>query len=252
MHSASEAHPARGLDIAALVAACLRETARWRREGASDSRFCLEIFRRALLRQGAAFLDEPAREALVQIYSDHIRANISRKALPGHADDDLVQQAWLRFWQAASNGSLEFLSLEAALGYLRLTTVSTVIEARRQALRRQRELALADLADGADGADTAGAAALSDAQADAPFEALQRARFRERCRELLDDPLTYYVFWLRYSMGYPPREIAAKLDAMGIRLRGRGPTARAVSDLIERAIQRLAADQEIRDLLQGD
>jgi preprotein translocase subunit SecY len=66
------------------------------------------------------------------------------------------------------------------------------------------------------------------------------------------NPLAYRIFWLRYSMGMPPREIAAQLAASGTRIRDRAPTARAVSDLLEQTIERLATDAEIRDLLQAD
>lgn len=57
-----------------LAAACRRETLRFRREGVSESRFCLEIFRRALLtaagseaqgRSSPVYLDEAARDLLV-------------------------------------------------------------------------------------------------------------------------------------------------------------------------------------------
>jgi hypothetical protein len=168
-----------------------------------------------------------------------------------------VQQAWLRFWQAAANSALEFATLEAALRYLRLVTVSAVIEARKLSWRHQREMALADLVSAAGEEDADGSAwraesALRTASPDEPFDAVQRARFRERCREVISDPLAYRIFWLRYSMGMPPREIAAQLATSGTRIRGRAPTARAVSDLLEQTINRLAADAEIRDLLQAD
>ncbi|NNJ11185.1 sigma-70 family RNA polymerase sigma factor [Chloroflexales bacterium ZM16-3] len=252
-HSQGE-HAARELTIGALADACLRETARWRYNEASDTQFCLEIFRRALLRSDAVFVDEPARETLVTIYTSHIRANISRKAFPHAPGDDMVQQVWLRFWQAATNGSLEFRSLEAALGYLRMVTVSTVIEARKLEWRHQRELALVDLTAGEEAGDQSPLAmsALRANPADEPFNALQRARFRERCRELIQDPLSYRIFWLRYSMGLPPREIARQLADSGTRLRDRTPTPRAVSDLIDQVMKQLAADLEIRDLLQSD
>jgi len=73
-----------------------------------------------------------------------------------------------------------------------------------------------------------------------------------RCQELLADPLERQVFWMRYSMGYAPREIARELAQQGISIKARAPTARIVSDLLEQMIKRLAADPEIRDLLQSD
>jgi RNA polymerase sigma factor (sigma-70 family) len=257
MQMAQRDHAARSLDLDGLAAACQRETERFRRDQASDPLFCLEIFRRALAHSGGVYLDEPARELLTMIYTEHIRANISRRAFPNAPGDDLVQQAWMRFWQAAAGGQLEFLSLEAALRYLRMVTVSAVIEARKLAWRHERERTLADFV-AADGQEDAGEeawrreSALRSTSSDEPFDALQRARFRERCREVITDPLAYQVFWMRYSMGLPPREIAAQLAGSGTLIRGRAATARAVSDLVEQSMGRLATDREIRDLLQAD
>jgi preprotein translocase subunit SecY len=64
--------------------------------------------------------------------------------------------------------------------------------------------------------------------------------------------LAYRVFWMRYSMGMPPREIAALLARSGTHIRGRAPTARVISDLLDQLMARLADDAEIRDLLQAD
>ncbi len=84
------------------------------------------------------------------------------------------------------------------------------------------------------------------------FHQLVRKRFRDRCREVLRDPLEHRVFWMRYSMGMPPRDIAATLLRTGIQINGRNPTARRISDLLERSCKQLQNDPEIRDLLRSD
>jgi len=40
----------------------------------------------------------------VQIYSDYIKARINPAAARPTPLEDLVQQVWLRFWQAANHG----------------------------------------------------------------------------------------------------------------------------------------------------
>lgn len=243
------------LSLAELETACRQSTALYRRgEGAqSDPRFCLEIFRRALRLRAeestdatsAASYDEDAWNVLVDIYTDFIKANINRQARHTEALDDLIQQVWLRFWRVARQGRLDFPSLDAALSYIKITTVTTLIESRRAFLERRREESLAYLN------ETTGTEPVAGTGND-PFTQHARKLFRDRCREVLTDPLEYRVFWMRYSMGIPPREIARQLADEGVMIRERKPNARVVSDLLERSFKRLKLDPEIRDLLRND
>lgn len=249
MHHRYRGIPPEQLDLAVIEYACREETRRFRRDEESDPRYCLEIFHRALRLSNP--LDEEARTLLVTMYTDVIRAYINRKAFTGKSLEDLIQEIWMRFWQAAGNGLL-FSSLSAALNYIHQTTLSAVFEEKRKQLRKWNELPIADL-----GFDKAHEVAGSDhvglaGHTDELFDSVLRAHFRERCREVLNDPLVYRIFWLREGMGIPARQIAQKLASEGRLLKGKPPTARAVSDVLERAFRRLAADDEIRDLLRGD
>jgi hypothetical protein len=237
------------LSLADLDAGCRRETRQYRKSGASDPRFCLEIFRRALeyLPEANAALISPgedARTLLVQIYTDYIKATINRAALPSLALDDLIQIVWLRFWRSAKHG-LVFPTLDAALNYIKLTTISALIEERRRERQQQQQYSLQQIV------DTLGEEPLADKAADL-FDQHAQQRFRDRCREVLTEPLTYRIFWMRYSMGQAPRQIAKELLQAGLLLKGRAPTARLVSDLLEWSCEQLSRDAEIRDLLRGD
>lgn len=239
--------PIEQLPLSDLEQACRKETQNYRRSLASDTRFCQEIFRRALgqLVEGVPqYMDEEARTILVRTYTPFIEANINRAAVRSLPFDDLVQQVWLRFWRAANRG-LSFPTLEAALNYLKQTTVSTLIEAQRQQRKRDRDDSLQQVV-GALGEES-----LNDTTADL-FNQHSQQRFRERCREVLVDPLEYQVFWMRYGMALPPREIARILDRQGCRIKEQAPSARAVSDILERSCRRLRLDQEIYDLLRFD
>ncbi len=243
--------PIEQLSLTDLEAGCRRETRQYRKIGSSDPRFCLEIFRRALEYRPPAPTNmqlispgEDARTLLVQIYTDYIKANINRTALRSISLDDLIQIIWLRFWRSANHG-LVFPTLEAALNYIKLTTTSAMIEERRRERRQQRQDSLQQLV------DTIGEEPLADTAADL-FDQHAKVRFRARCREVLTEPLTYRMFWMRYSMGQPPRQIAKDLLSEGVLLKGREPTARLVSDLLEWSCAQLSRDDEIRDLLRGD
>lgn len=245
-------HALQQIALAELVAACRRETVRFQREGASDSRFCLEIFRRAL-RMGTldrptkgtapAYADEAAREQLVVLYTEYILAQVSRKALPTQARGELIQDVWRNFWQAANHG-LTFDTLAAALAYLRQVTISEVIKHRRGGYRRAREESLQALV------ERAGEEPAISPAADL-FEAHARSRFRERCAEVINDPHEYRIFWLRYGLGYSPKEIALRICEPGFSAAPRY-TARNISDILERCFRRLSEDAEIRALLQSD
>jgi DNA-directed RNA polymerase specialized sigma24 family protein len=239
------------LSLSELEARCRSETRRYRREKQSDPRFCLEIFQRALRHIDAVaetrevrYQDDAARELLVQLYSDYVKAQINRAALRTTALEDMVQQAWIRFWSAANNG-LAFDTLEAALAYLRRATVSTLIEQQRsEAQRRSREESLQLMIE-------RGEPGPSDSNGD-PFDAHRRRRFRERCREILGDTIELRVLWMRYSFGLAPNEIAQVLHREQLQIGGRTATARLVSDLLGKIFARLALDGEIRDLLRAD
>jgi len=235
------------LSLAEIERACHRETARYRRREPSDGRFCLEIFRRALERSDGerrGFSDNAASEVLVRIYTEFIKAQINRAALHSSALEDLVQQVWLRFWRAATTG-LEFPSLEAALSYLKLTVVCAVIENQRRTRKQWRLESLEQRI------ELSGEEGLADHGAE-PFSQHARQRFRERCREVLTDPLEHFIFWRRYSMGFAPREIASALASEGVLIKGKSATARAVSDLLDQCFKRLEDDPEIQDLLRND
>jgi DNA-directed RNA polymerase specialized sigma24 family protein len=247
------------LSLTDLEAACRRETNRYRQDKASDARFCLEIFRRALRHQLAPSADPPTEAVaddkpvnvdedacamLVRIYTPYIRAQLKYIDTPTASLEDLEQQVWLRFWQAANTG-LTFTSLAGALDYLTHIIYSVRIEAQRQAWKRQREMSLNLIG------DTTGEEALPDAGAD-PFDDYIRQRVRARYREVITDPLEYRIFRMRYSLGLPPREIADALKREGIAIKDRPPTADAVSRLLELIYRRLRQDPELRDLLGGD
>lgn len=241
--------PPERLDLAMLEQACREETRRYRRSERSDPRYCLEIFHRAL--RPPPPLDEPARNVLVTLYTDVIVAHINRKAVARSAVDDLVQQVWLRIWQAASKG-LSFVSLEAGIAYFGKATLTAVIDEKRRAWEEQRTASFSEMSAGLpDGVDPLDRLSTPD-QADVLYNEVERAFIRARCYELLTDPLARRVFWMREAMGMPPRAIAQRLVSEDLLIGGKTPTARLVSDMLERAFQRLAADATIRDLLQSD
>jgi RNA polymerase sigma factor (sigma-70 family) len=246
-------HPS-DLALPQLESKCREETDNYRKGRSSDPWFCLEIFRRAVesfhARAQAAGssapydADDSARETLYRLYTPFIEACISRTALLtlSVSRDDIVQDVWLFFWRAAQKG-LEFPSLPQALGYLQQTVRTAVLQALRKERGRTRE-ALPN--------DTETEQEVSDPTAD-PFIQTQRRIFLERVQSVLGrTALEYRIFWLRYQMGVPPREIAPMLARENALINGQSPTASSVSHLLNQSMKRLAEDSVIRDLLKND
>ncbi len=239
------------ITLTELVAACKRETARFQHSGTSAPRYCLELFHRALRLSNTAeadagtatpYADDAAREQLVLLYTDYILAQINRAAIPSHWRSELVQDVWRNFWQAANHG-LAFNTLAAALAYLKQVTVSEVIKYRRRKYRRAREESLQELTERVGEEPTTETTDL--------FETHVRTRFRERCAEVIRDSEEYRIFWLRYGLGYRPKEIARLLTDANPST-SRRYTERNVSDILERCFRRLSEDSESRALLQSD
>lgn len=231
-----------------LVHACMQETRRFQRDEASDQKFCLEIFRRALQHNhhqerfsehAITYADDQARSTLVEIYSEYIHAQINRSAIHPSIVDEVVQDVWHNFWQAANRG-LVFDHLPSALAYLRQVVVSVVIKYRRDRQQHAQHESIQALY-----ALTGQELPSGDSD---PFETHAQARFRERCREILNSD-QHQIVWMRYRLGYKPQEIARRLNQ---HTNNQVYTARRVSDMLEQSFRRLSEDQEIRDLLQGD
>lgn len=239
------------MPIETLAANCERETQHYRRGIDSDTRYCLEIFRRALRAAAAQPApessvspgDDRAWEVLVRLYTPFVHAQINRRSVTWCAADDVAQQVWLRIYSAARSG-LEFPSLAQGLSYLKRATVSVLIELARQEARRAYEQPLTT--EGDDAEDR-----LRSAEP-GPYEIHLRKAFFARCQVMISDAVEWRIFMLRYGLGYQPQIIAARFNAENVLLGGRLATARRVSDVLERCIRRLTADPEIRDLLSSE
>lgn len=233
-----------------LARECKEETKKFHRSEPSDERFCLEIFRRALSLAGMSangstpiYADEAAREMLVITYQPYILSKIQKNPVWGMAREEIAQETWARFWSSARRG-LVIERLASMLNLLALTAVTTVIELRRRQNKRSRDDYIDDLT------EMAGEEFVKDPNGDI-FSSYVRERFRQRCGELLPNPLEKRVFWEKYA-GFTPREIARQLASEGIAVKGKKPTPRLVSDILESCFKRLEKDSEIRDLLHSD
>jgi DNA-directed RNA polymerase specialized sigma24 family protein len=228
------------LSLDQLELRCLQETGKWRNKEPNDPEFCLEIFRRALQlareRSGdTPHFDEKARALVVKIYTPFIEAHINSRIRRLVELDEVTQEVWLRFWSAARSG-LVFDKLPLALGYLRITTLTTIHRMVR--IEGQRPGPLSDTY-------TGGNEPIAP-DADVPAEHERKVLY-ERMLELIPDRQERLLFLMRYYQGLPPREMVRRLALSDQPLQ-----VEEIYTILDRIKKRLAKDPTIRDLLQSD
>ena len=197
----------------------------------------------------------------MRIYTKVIVATINPAAVQSPQDrEDLAQEIWLAFWKRASKGDLAFLRLGEFIRYLRRITVHGVVDYQIAETHRRREVHLSVLIAeaGRDNDDDAADRHFGEqlkqilrGEGSDPAIIHIQQRFNEHCERLVTAPTDKRI-WIMYRLGYKPKEIAKQLQNEGLHIREKPPTARLVSDVLERIFGRLEEDTEIIDLLQSD
>ena len=114
---------------------------RWDEPG--GDRYCVELFRRALVEQ-----TDEAWLALQQCFTETVRSWLWSHpshdvALLRDSEENYIAQTFSRFWYAVRDQQLEFTTLPAALRYLRATLNGLLMDTLRSHLRgRAREVPL--------------------------------------------------------------------------------------------------------------
>lgn len=122
-----------------LVEYSLYEMSRYRSRGSSNDRYCLEIFRRAIVLR-----EDDAWAFLQRQFSENVRAWLSRHpnrdaALRHDGEQSYVDEAFRRFWLAVSEHQLMFNSVASALSYLHFCLNSAIMDALRAFSRPKEE-----------------------------------------------------------------------------------------------------------------
>ncbi len=184
------------LDIAELARRCGEETARYLRREAYSERFCLELFRRAVVDR-----DQAAWEAVHRHFSGAVRRWLGT----GFDDDGAVAATFERFWHAVDGEKFaRFGSLAAVLQYLKMCGLSTRLDRVRAAKAVQNEETFDEAALALDAGVDIEAAVLEQADATALWDAVRRHLTDERERRLV---------YLSYVLGLTPRGIRDRYTA---------------------------------------
>jgi DNA-directed RNA polymerase specialized sigma24 family protein len=208
--------------LSLLVERCAEQTARFFARVANDTRYCLELFRRAIVEH-----DQAAWEAIYGQYRNMVRGWLARHPqidLTGETAEDLVNVAFDKMWTALnpekfarfadpSQGSLAYppgqagQALAALLRYLQMCAHSTVIDCIRRVRREQmiREYTSASF----DGADVEGDrySPCSPSPEQAVDERLAASDLWQRVRAQLHDEREELILYCSVVLDETPKEI---------------------------------------------
>lgn len=178
-----------------LARRCAAEQERYHQGLASDDRYCLALFQRAMYGH-----DEFAWSLIYQRFSPTLLAwlhkhRYANAVLAQGEPDSFVTAAFGKFWQATAAPGMDskrFPTLAAALEYLKRCLNSAVMDAMRQLEARQREESLENV-------DTKETGDKTSESAQELWDILERALPDRRERRLA---------YLLFVLDYKPREVA--------------------------------------------
>lgn len=184
-----------------LARRCAQETDLYFTRQDYDSRYCFELFRRAIQNK-----DERALELIIAQYQPLVARWVDRW-MSKHPDltsfneeaQDFVAQAFERFWVSFTPAKFDkSQNLAAVLRYLQMCVNGAITDAWRKFRRIQLELEL--------GEEEREPAELQPS----PEDLLQRDEFWLLIRKKSRDPKEYIVVYASFYLGLSPREILAE------------------------------------------
>ena len=193
--------PMERLSINELARCCSEETNKFLKQSASNDRFCLELFRRAIVNR-----DDDAWACIYQQYSPLVLTWVNQHptATPLLSQDgsaSLVNAAFAKFAQALTPVKMEnFDSLAAVLKYLKMCVHSVVADEVRSRQARQYEETL-ELIENEPAADDPADDVVSNISAQGLWQVIQEELNSEDERVLI---------YLAYIHGMKPSEISSQ------------------------------------------
>jgi DNA-directed RNA polymerase specialized sigma24 family protein len=184
------------LDVTALAQRCSQENDLFRRVGASDPAYCLELWRRAL-RGGAE-----AWQQAVECFTTNVRMWLYRHprrwcAMRYRDERSLVDETFSRFAEVSLKHTLEFATLPQLLTYIHRCLHATVLAECRE----RRDISIErDAFTHPRGANPE-QIILHTTEAVTLWVNMQRCTSSARERRLIE---------LRWLQGFPPREIVSR------------------------------------------
>jgi DNA-directed RNA polymerase specialized sigma24 family protein len=189
------------LSTTELARYCSEETNKFLKQSASDDRFCLELFRRAIIQR-----DDPAWASIYQQYAPLVLTWIAQhqsaaSLLGQDGSASLVNAAFAKFAQALTPAKMEnFTSLAAILKYLKMCVHSVVADEVRARQARQLEETL----------ETIEHEPAADDPADNVVSNISAQHLWQIVQEELNGEEERVLIYLAYVQGMKPGEICVQ------------------------------------------
>ncbi len=198
---ADSAPPPEQLSINELARCCSEETNKFLKQNVSNDRYCLELFRRAIIRR-----DDDAWSSIYQQYAPLVLTWVTQhqSAAPLLGQDGsapLVNAAFAKFSQALTPAKMgNFETLAAILKYLKMCVHSVVADEVRARQSRQYEETL----------DTIEHEPASDDPADDVVSHISAQGLWQVIQEELNGEDERILIYLAYVQGMKPNEICSQ------------------------------------------
>jgi RNA polymerase sigma factor (sigma-70 family) len=220
------------LDLSQLVERCAEESSHFARGQDHDDRYCLEVFRRAIVER-----DTVAWDAIHRQYHALVRSWIGQHALASTVEDheDMVARVFERFWQAVQPAKFAaFPHLSSLLRYLKMCVFAAIVDEARAQRTWEGHRAAGELADEVEG----------ERVDEMVLDALGRTALWEAIETALPDQAERLVVYLSCVIGLKPREIARRHAHVF-------PSVEEVYQRKRLALERLRRDTSIRAFWEG-
>lgn len=195
-----------------LIDQCRTQTDLYIRQESSDSRYCFEIWRRAIVEK-----DEVAWNAVIQQYNGFVRRwlslKLSRHPYLQFEEEALANGVFINFFRFVGPEKFDtFQNLAGVLQYLKMCCATIVADAMRDYQARTLDVSLdfsASSEDSSDGGLSYADRLKSDDDLEGTIQVkADRSVFWRTIWDNLPDPTDRALVYLRYILDMPPREIS--------------------------------------------
>ncbi|MDB5078914.1 MAG: hypothetical protein JWP00_838 [Chloroflexi bacterium] len=199
-------------NLTGLIERCQQETGHYLRHEPYDSRYCFEIWRRAIAER-----DETAWETLIKQYGSFVRRWLEQRLSQFPAlrfeEEALVNGVFINFYRFVGPEKFaNFHNLSGILQYLKLCCATIVADAQRDLQARNLDISLETITGQSE--TNQGGQTLEEKISDvfdmeeSVVNSADRAVFWTGVWQKLPEPSDRLLVYLRYILGMPPREIA--------------------------------------------
>ena len=190
------------MSIEALAQQCAQETRLYFKNLEHDTKFCFELFRRAILeRSNSAWEAIRAQySALIAKWVNHWADRHPDFPLARQEHEDFIEDAFIRFWHSFTPEKFgRSQELQAILKYLKMCVNSSISDTWRKMRRRQFDQSL-DVDDGRGSAEVG----------PPPEEAVQNDELWQFIKTRLRGNKEITMVYASFYLGLSPRQIIAE------------------------------------------